>query len=175
MSTNRPGAARRESSGRLVLGLALCAALIPAARGQLAAQSSAEPPLAPPSTAEPQAWPEAETVRTLLRADAAAALADCRVPGLCQPATEAGIAKPPSARASDDIRVVAIFGSTRRLSVDLAVNGAMLRYRAGRGEPVAGTVAAHSYQLLAIDDACVRLRRDDVERTACLDAGRAQP
>ncbi len=165
MSRNRSGAARREALASLVLGLALYAAPVPPARSQQGPQPAEEP----------QAWPEAETVRTLLRADAAAALADCRVPGICQPWAESGAAKPPAARASDDIRVMAIFGSTRRLSVDLAVNGAVLRYRAGRGEPVAGTVAAHAYQLLAIDDACVRLRRDEVERTACLDAGKAQP
>jgi hypothetical protein len=34
---------------------------------------------------------------------------------------------------------------------------------------------AGAYQLLAIEDACVRLRRDDREHTACLDLGRDYP
>jgi hypothetical protein len=34
---------------------------------------------------------------------------------------------------------------------------------------------AGAYRLLAIEDACVRLRREDLERTACLDIGQAYP
>ncbi|WP_454694017.1 hypothetical protein [Achromobacter aegrifaciens] len=114
-------------------------------------------------------------MRALLRADAAAALADCRVPGLCRSGTESAAPMTPPAKASDDIRVMAIFGLARRLNADIAVNGAVLRYQAGRGEPVAGGADARSYQLLAINDDCVRLRRGDIERTACVDAGRGRP
>jgi hypothetical protein len=124
---------------------------------------------------EAQAWPEVETVRTLLRADAAAALADCNVPGICRPWAERA---DPGERVSprqDDIRVAAIFGSTRRLTVDVLVNGALLRYRAGHGAPVAGAVSPGGYRLLAVEGACVHLRRDELNRTACLDVGRAYP
>lgn len=125
----------------------------------------------PPQLEEAQAWPEVETVRTLLRADAAAALADCRVPGICLPGSAA--ASPERlARPADDIRVAAIFGSARRLSAEVLVNGAMLHYQAGHAAPVAGAVfVAGAYQLLAIEGACVRLRRKGADLTACLDAG----
>ncbi|CAB3729754.1 hypothetical protein LMG1873_04703 [Achromobacter piechaudii] len=122
-----------------------------------------------------QPWPEAETVRTLLRADAAAALADCREPGICPPGRAVPESVAPSARPADDIRVAAIFGSTRRLNVDVLINGALLRYRAGHGAPIAGAASQGAYQLLAVEGACVRLRRDDLDRTACLDIGGAQP
>ncbi|WP_338881689.1 hypothetical protein WHX56_15000 [Achromobacter veterisilvae] len=170
MNRNR-AAARLGIAGRLACCLALSAAPAQYVRAQLAA----------PATEEPQAWPEAETVRTLLRADAAAALADCRVPGICPAGGAAASPAPPAgpavlpARPFDDIRVLAIFGVARSLRVDLNVNGVVLRYQAGRGAPVAGSAVAGAYQLLAIEDACVRLRRDDREHTACLDLGRAYP
>lgn len=172
MSRNRAGAARGGRAARLAAGIAtgivLAAALASGARAELP----------PPAMEEPQAWPEAETVRMLLRADAAAALADCRVPGICPAgAGSAPTAGPaaPAARSLDDIRVLAIFGMARSLRVDLNVNGAVLRYQSGRGAPIAGAAVAGAYQLLAIEDACVRLSRDGLERTACLDLGRAHP
>ncbi|MFY0480380.1 hypothetical protein [Achromobacter marplatensis] len=141
------------------------------------ASASVTPAHDSPSPDEVQAWPEVETVRTLLRADAAAALADCRMPGICQSgpssiASTDAIIPPP-----DDIRVAAIFGVARRLIADVVVNGAMLRYQAGRAAPVAGGVSATAagYQLLAIEGACVRLRRDAKIHTACLSAERATP
>ncbi|MEB3099793.1 hypothetical protein VCS63_28430 [Achromobacter sp. D10] len=159
MNRNRVGAAG------FILGLALSAMPGAAAYGQSSA----------PAVPDPRPWPEAQTVRALLRADAAAALADCRVPGLCRSGPEPAVPVMQPVKASDDIRVRAIFGTARRLSADIIFNGAMLRYQAGRGEPVAGTPTARTYQLLAIDEGCVRLRRDDIERTACLDAGTARP
>lgn len=126
-----------------------------------------------PAEADPQVWPEAETVRTLLRADAAAALADCRVPGICP--SGAAAASRAQAPQSDDVRVAAIFGVARQLQVDLVVNGALLRYQAGRGTPVAGARVAQAYQLLAVEGGCVRLRRDDHDVRACLDAGSPAP
>lgn len=122
-----------------------------------------------------QAWPEVETVRTLLRADAAAALADCRVPGVCRPGLNSVELQQSPLRPPADIRVVAIFGVANRLSVDLLVNGTLLRYQAGRQEPIAGAITADVYRLLAIDGACVRLRRADQDYTGCLDAGRSHP
>lgn len=130
---------------------------------------------ASPPVEDAQAWPEVETVRTLLRADAAAALADCNVPGICRPGAEPADPEERASPQQDDIRVAAIFGSTRRLNVDVLVNGALLRYRAGHGAPVAGAVSAGAYRLLAVEGACVHLRRDKLHRTACLDAGRAYP
>ncbi|MGE8569866.1 hypothetical protein D3C85_415050 [compost metagenome] len=124
---------------------------------------------------EMQAWPEVETVRTLLRADAAAALADCNVPGICRPGAERADSGERVSQREDDIRVAAIFGSTRRLTIDVLVNGALLRYRAGHGAPVAGAVSTAGYRLLAVEGACVHLRRDELNRTACLDVGRAYP
>ncbi|MEN5157996.1 hypothetical protein [Achromobacter spanius] len=122
----------------------------------------------------PQPWPEVETVRTLLRADAAAALADCRVPGLCGVSEGKGASAPPVAHGADDIRVTAIFGTARALNVDIVVNGTLLRYRAGRADPVAGGAMMAPYRLLAVDGACVRLQRDGREHSACLDAARGQ-
>ncbi|MBC9906391.1 MULTISPECIES: hypothetical protein [Achromobacter] len=165
MNRNRGAVTRSNPVAGFIGRLLLSAALVPAAHGQPSPQGADEP----------RPWPETETVRALLRADAAAALADCRVPGLCRPGPESVGQAPPPARASDDIRVMAIFGLARRLSADVAVNGAVLRYQTGRGEPVAGAVDGRAYQLLAIDDSCVRLRRGDTERTACVDAGRGRP
>ncbi|MBV2157402.1 hypothetical protein EUC41_09365 [Achromobacter denitrificans] len=167
MSRNRAGAARGGHAARLVAGIVLAVALASGVRAQLP----------PPATEEPQAWPEAETVRMLLRADAAAALADCRVPGICPAGAGSAPASGPAApaRSLDDIRVLAIFGMARSLRVDLNVNGAVLRYQSGRGAPIAGAAVAGAYQLLAIEDACVRLSRDGLERIACLDLGRAHP
>lgn len=123
---------------------------------------------------EAQPWPEVETVRTLLRAEAAAALADCRMPGVCGP--NVSRTDPPlTSRKTDTIRVAAIFGSTKRLNVDIYINGALLRYRAGHGAPIAGVVEADGYQLLAVEGACVHLRRGEQDHTTCLDVGRAQP
>lgn len=164
MNTNRGGGARPHLAAGFIGRLLVSAALVPAAHGQPAPQAE-----------EPRPWPETETVRALLRADAAAALADCRVPGLCRQGSEFAASVAPPARVSDEIRVMAIFGLARRLSVDIAINGAVLRYQAGRGEPVAGAVDSRAYLLLAIDDSCVKLRRGDTERTACVDAGRGQP
>ncbi|EHK64854.1 hypothetical protein [Achromobacter arsenitoxydans] len=124
---------------------------------------------------EPQPWPEAETVRALLRADAAAALADCRAPGVCGPGGPPASAAAQPARRSDDIRVAAIFGTAKRLNVDVVVNGSLLRYRAGRDDPIAGAAAMDAYRLLTIDGACVRLHRDGRDHTACLDAGGPRP
>ncbi|MBO1016740.1 hypothetical protein IPU70_24495 [Achromobacter sp. SD115] len=165
MNRNRGGATRPNLAAGFIGRLLVSAALVPAAHGQPSPQAAEEP----------RPWPETETVRALLRADAAAALADCRVPGLCRSGTESATPMTPSAKASDDIRVMAIFGPARRLNADVAINGAVLRYQAGKGAPVAGGADARAYQLLAIDDGCVRLRRGDIERTACVDAGRGQP
>lgn len=165
------GLAQRGSVHRAFYAAALWAGLVQGVH----AQSSAL------LVDEPQTWPEAETVRTLLRADAATALADCRVPGICQAGVGPGFAPPPHAasaamaRPSDEIRVLAIFGVARSLRADLNINGAVMRYQAGRGTPIAGSAVMGAYQLLAIEDACVRLRRDDLERIACLDVGRAYP
>ncbi|WP_183003421.1 hypothetical protein [Achromobacter sp. UMC71] len=152
---------RRLMPWRSALAIASVAALA----ADVVAQTSAD--------ADPQAWPEAETVRTLLRADAAAALADCRVPGIC-PAGAPAVAAA-TAPQSDDVRVAAIFGVARRLQVDLIVNGALLRYQAGRATPVAGAQVAQAYQLVAVDGGCVRLRRGDRDIRACLDAGSPAP
>lgn len=152
---------RRGTAWRLALAVAGATALATSAAAQT------------PADLDPQAWPEADTVRTLLRADAAAALADCRVPGIC-PSGAAVTSRAPMP-PSDDVRVAAIFGVARQLQVDLVVNGALLRYQAGRGAPVAGARVAQAYQLLAVEGGCVRLRRDDHDVRACLDAGSPAP
>ena len=151
----------RAMPWRLVLVFAGTMALLADAMAQTSTDS------------DPQTWPEAETVRTLLRADAAAALADCRVPGICPAAPAAAAAAPAS--QSDDVRVAAIFGVARQLQVDLVVNGALLRYQAGRAAPIAGARIAQAYQLVAVDGGCVRLRRGDRDIRACLDAGSPAP
>ncbi len=161
MNRNERCIVRWRAAGRMLAGLALSAAA--AAAGQVRAADPAQ---------APQPWPEVETVRTLLRADAAAALSDCRVPGLCAVGEAKGASAPSVARGADDIRVTAIFGTARALNVDIVVNGTLLRYRAGRADPVGGSALMAAYRLLAIDGACVRLQRDGREQLACLDAGR---
>jgi len=128
-----------------------------------------------PHVDEAHGWPDVETVQTLLRADAAAALADCRTPGICQPGAAPADQAASAGPKQDDIRVAAIFGSTRRLTVDVVVNGALLRYRAGHGAPIAGAVSANGYQLLAVVGACVHLRRNEHDHMACVPVGRALP
>ncbi|QVQ29197.1 hypothetical protein [Achromobacter deleyi] len=165
MNRNRHCVWRRPALGRLFLGVALAAGTASECRALAAA----------PQAQEPQPWPEAETVLTLLRADAAAALADCRVPGLCAPGGQSSALATSAPPRRDDIRVAAIFGTARSLSVDVVVNGALLRYRAGRADPVEGAVTMDAYRLLTIDGACVRLHRDGRDHTACLDAGGVRP
>lgn len=165
MSRNDFASGRAAFAGGVAWVLAAGFGSVPA----VASQAS------PPQSDAAQEWPEVETVRTLLRADAAAALADCRIPGICLAGAASAAAGEPMARPRDDIRVAAIFGLARRLSADVVVNGALLRYQAGRAAPVAGEVSAGTYQLLAIEGACVRLRRDAADHIACLAAGRAEP
>jgi len=161
MNRNKFFIQRRRATGRMLARIALSAAAVSA--GQARAADHAQ---------TPQPWPDVETVRTLLRADAAAALADCRVPGLCGAGEGKGASAPSVAHGADDIRVTAIFGTARALNVDIIVNGTLLRYRAGRPDPVAGGALMAPYRLLAVDGACVRLQRDGREQSACLDAGR---
>lgn len=165
MNRIRLAAAPRGNARGIAFGVALAWSF----------SAGAQPPVSSPPVDDVQAWPEVETVHTLLRADAAAALADCRVPGVCRPGVV--VDEPPvvGARTQDNIRVAAIFGSTRRLNIDVVVNGALLRYRAGHGAPVAGAVEADGYHLLAVEGACVHLRRGERDHTACLDDGRAHP
>lgn len=163
MNRNKFCIQRRRATGRMLARIALSAAAVSA--GQVRAADHAQ---------TPQPWPEVETVRTLLRADAAAALADCRVPALCGVSEGKGDSAPPVARGADSIRVTAIFGTARALNVDIVVNGTLLRYRAGRADPVAGGALMAPYRLLAVDGACVRLQRDGREHSACLDAARGQ-
>ncbi|KAG1390032.1 hypothetical protein G6F59_015334 [Rhizopus arrhizus] len=107
-----------------------------------APMSAAAAQALPPQSEAAQEWPEVETVRTLLRDDAAAALADCRTPGI-GPAGAAPVgAGEPMVRRQDDIRVAAIFGLARRLSADVVVNGELLRYQAGSAAHVEGQVSA---------------------------------
>ncbi len=164
MNRNELGIPRQRAAGRMLAAIALSAAAVSAGHAHPADQASA-----------PQPWPDVETVRTLLRADAAAALSGCRAPGLCTVGEGNGAAMPPAGRAADDIRVTAIFGTARSLSVDIVVNGTVQRYRAGRADPVAGGVMAAPYRLVAIDGACVRLQREGSDLTTCLDAGGAHP
>ena len=149
---------------RTIAGIALSAAVVSAGHAQGVDPASA-----------PQPWPEVETVRTLLRADAAAAMSDCQIPDLCTMNEGKGLMAPPAGRPADDIRVTAIFGTASRLNVDIVVNGTLQRYRAGRADPVAGGSLAAPYRLLAIDGACVRVQRDGRDQTACLDAGGGHP
>lgn len=167
MNRNKRRIRRRAAIARHLLGIMLAAGAASACKAQGAAAQAVEP----------QPWPEAETVRALLRADAAAAaaMADCRAPGICGASGQAVPAAAQPARRSDDIRVAAIFGTAKSLNVDVVVNGYLLRYRAGRADPVAGAAAMDAYRLLTIDGACVRLHRDGRDHTACLDAGGSRP
>lgn len=164
MNRNERRLLRRRMAGRMLARIALSAAAVWAGHARAADQAQALQP-----------WPEVETVRTLLRADAAAALSDCRVPGLCSMGEGKGTTAQAAVRAADDLRVTAIFGTARSLNVDIVVNGTLLRYRAGRADPVAGSAVDAPYRLVAIDGACVRLHRDGRDQTACLDAGRRHP
>jgi len=166
-----PGALRAADSSNT--GLPASAA--PAA-DQAAASGTGEAAPAPRA-----AWPEADTVLDLLRADAQAAAAQLRL-GRAQDwlARPGGASAPPvtvpprsAGGPADRLDVVAIYGVGRALQADVSVNGAVWRYRQGRHWPL-GVVSAQpaepGYALVAIDLPCVRLRRDDDIRTACLPA-----
>ncbi|MBB1594904.1 hypothetical protein [Achromobacter sp. UMC46] len=168
MSRNRSASRRAVCAAGIAWLLITCLA-------SASASESALPALALPPPHEAQAWPEVETVRTLLRADAAAALADCRMPGICPPSPSPAAPAESIIALPDDIRVTAIFGVARHLSADVVVNGAVLRYQTGRASPVMAGGSAAGYQLLAIEGACVRLRRGANDHTACLSAAKAMP
>ncbi|WP_251864491.1 hypothetical protein [Achromobacter sp. Marseille-Q4962] len=129
----------------------------------LAAQAGA-------ANGEPAAWPEAETVRMLLRADAAAALAGCQASGACP---RQGLPEAAPAAAEDRIRLAAIYGIAPRLRAEVLINGAPLRFQAGRADPVAG--AAAGYRLLGMTAGCVSLLHAGRSRQVCLDLAEGRP
>lgn len=151
---------------RLVLAMAWSVGPMPAH----GAESGAAP------TQQP-AWPESDTVLDLLRAEARATAVqrlgraqDWLAPPAAQP--QARAAAPYGAAEQDRVDLLAIYGVGRSLHADVAVNGAVWRYRQGRHWPLGATGQAGEprYALVAIDLPCVRLRREDAVRTACMHA-----
>lgn len=138
--------------------------------------------IAPASAAQTEvpaeaAWPEADTVLDLLRADARAALAGKRLEraqdwlAASSVQSVSASAAPASGEGRDRIDVRAIYGVGQVLHADVSVNGALWRYRQGRRWPlgVSDPGAAPHYALASIDPPCVRLRGEgESVRTACL-------
>lgn len=129
-------------------------------------------------------WPESDTVLDLLRADAQAATAGKRLeraqdwlampqgyaPSQTLPGA-AAIARPtPSGDARDRLDVMAIYGVGRSLYADIAINGALWRYRQGRHWPqgVDDEAGEPRYSLVRIEQPCVRLSWRQTQRTVCL-------
>lgn len=147
------------------------------AEPQIGTQAAGDAAAASPA----QVWPESDTVLDLLRADARAAAAqrlgraqDWLPPSAAAQLSARGPAHGmPGSDAQDNVDVLAIYGVGRVLHADVSVNGAVWRYRQGRHWPlgVAGQADAPRYALVAIDLPCVRLRRQDDVRTACLHTG----
>ncbi len=124
------------------------------------------------STSVSQPWPELETVKALLRADAAVAAGGCNWDPACVSPTS-NSAHSTKTKPADSIYVDAIYGLGKQLRVELSVNGKRARYLSGRTSPEFGPGAADgAYSLLAIDGSCVRLRRAERVRTVCLGATR---
>lgn len=124
------------------------------------------------STDVTQPWPELDTVKALLQADAAAASGGCNWDPACISPASNG-AKTTKPKPADNINVDAIYGFGKQLRVELSVNGKRARYLAGRSLPEFGPGAADgAYSLLAIEGSCVRLRRAERVRTVCLGASR---
>lgn len=118
-----------------------------------------------------QAWPESDTVRELLRSDAAAALAAQRYQKAedwiqsAKPLAERVTA--PGGEKTDALRVKAIYGVGKTLQAELTINGHVLRSRPGqRVNDTYDETAA--YLIVAIEGSCVRWRRSNQTRTTCL-------
>lgn len=117
-----------------------------------------------------QAWPESDTVRELLRSDAAAALAAQRYQKAedwiqsAKPLAERATA--PGGEKTDALRVKAIYGVGKTLQAELAINGQVLRSRPG--QCVHDTYETAAYLIVAIEGSCVRWRRGNETKTTCL-------
>lgn len=126
-------------------------------------------------------WPEGDTVRELLRADAQAARAASITPRqaadwLRQPAPDARRAAAPSGAAAsalsvpvDRIDLLAIYGVGAALQADVSINGVVSRYRAGRATPLASSPGhGEAYVLQGIKVPCVSLQKAGQTHNACL-------
>ncbi|WP_019938816.1 hypothetical protein [Bordetella sp. FB-8] len=129
-------------------------------------------------------WPESDTVLDLLRADARAATVGKRleraqdwlatpqsfVPPHASLQAAPVVRSDPSGDAGDRLDVLAIYGVGRSLYADIAINGALWRYRQGRHWPqgVDDATGEPRYSLVRIEQPCVRLSWRKTQRTACL-------
>ncbi|SAI57412.1 Uncharacterised protein [Bordetella ansorpii] len=185
----RPEAPPAAARGRKRLARKMASCFVAAAMPALDALAMDEPgqqaPAAPDASvvsaapAKP-AWPESDTVLDLLRADARAAARQRLGHAQDWLSSSSPVPQPASLSApgmpgrdgQDRVDVLAIYGVGRTLHADVAVNGAVWRYRQGRHWPlgIAGQNGEPRYALVAIDLPCVRLRRQDDVRTACLHA-----
>lgn len=135
---------------------------VPSGAFLLAAASAltAHAALAQPAT-PPAPWPQADTVRELLRRET---LAAARAP-LSPAPGEAARAAP--GRRDDRIELLAIYGVGAALRAEVSINRRHWRYLAGRRQP-SGQAPDARYQLDGIDAPCVHLRKGAVRHTACL-------
>ncbi|WP_459614618.1 hypothetical protein [Bordetella sp. 2513F-2] len=124
-------------------------------------------------------WPESDTVLDLLRADARAAAAAQRfqhapawLPANVQGPAAGPAAGMPAMQRDEQVELLAIYGVGRALHADVSVNGAIWRYRQGSPWPLgtAGVEGHPGYGLQAIVLPCVRLRKQEALRVACLRA-----
>lgn len=171
----RGPAASRGTRCRAVRCAVLCAALAMVLPLWPLSAHGAEPAAATPQQAN---WPESDTVLDLMRAEARVTAAqrlgraqDWLAPPAAQPQGRPGAPYGPGGAAEQDrVDLVAIYGVGLALHADVSVNGAVWRYRQGRHWPIgaSGQAGEPRYALVAIDLPCVRLRRDDAVRTACL-------
>lgn len=103
------------------------------------------------------AWHEqAETVRALLRADAARVLAR-EAPAAPEP-VEPGAAAA-TAPVAPGLALVALYGVGRELTAIVEVDGVRKEYRPGASLPHGGAGAAREYRLIGLLDNCAVLRR----------------
>lgn len=119
-----------------------------------------------------QSWPELDTVKALLRAEAVAASRGCHWDSACVKSASRE-AQANKSKPIDSIAIKAIYGLGKQLRVELSVNGRKAGYLAGQALPEFGSGAAErGYSLLAVEGSCVRLRRAETVRTVCLGAPR---
>lgn len=147
------------------------AALLFAGAASQAQEPAASLPASGPIEAALGPWPETDTVKELLRRDAAAALVNRRYQQAADwlPQTpRAPVARP--AHAAEQISLSAIYGVGRALWADIRLDGRQGRYRVGQTLPTEPQQAA--YVLVAIEGRCVRLRKSGASAIACLDEGR---
>jgi hypothetical protein len=105
------------------------------------------------------------TVHELMRLESAQALRAARAS-----ATESAgsLSLPDAMQAEADTRLLAIYGSGRRLAAQVLVQGKPVLYMQGLPRPVGAENDEHTFLLRGITNTCVRLERAGEFRTLCI-------